>query len=98
VEKPTAAGTFLQFFSPLALSKLVLPTILKRKVSWMQSSLGLRDPSDPSKGKLKIIVEFSSPNIAKPFHAGHLRSTIIGGFFASLYEALGWEVIRLNYL
>jgi len=100
VEKPTAAGTFLQFFfKPLALSKLVLPTILKRKVSYgCNPALGLRDPSDPSKGKLKIIVEFSSPNIAKPFHAGHLRSTIIGGFFASLYEALGWEVIRLNYL
>ncbi|KAH3659580.1 hypothetical protein OGATHE_005625, partial [Ogataea polymorpha] len=41
---------------------------------------------------------FSSPNIAKPFHAGHLRSTIIGGFLSNLYERLGWEVIRMNYL
>ncbi len=78
---------------------VVLPTILKRKAAYgCNPNLGLRDPSDPAKGKLKIIVEFSSPNIAKPFHAGHLRSTIIGGFFASLYEALGWEVIRINYL
>jgi arginyl-tRNA synthetase len=45
-----------------------------------------------------MIVEFSSPNIAKPFHAGHLRSTIIGGFLANLYEGAGWEVIRMNYL
>lgn len=45
-----------------------------------------------------MIVEFSSPNIAKPFHAGHLRSTIIGGFLANLYEAAGWDVIRMNYL
>lgn len=45
-----------------------------------------------------IIVEFSSPNIAKPFHAGHLRSTIIGAFLANLYEANGWEVTRMNYL
>jgi arginyl-tRNA synthetase len=59
---------------------------------------GLRDPKDPSKGKKRIIVEFSSPNIAKPFHAGHLRSTIIGGFLANLYERAGWEVIRINYL
>ncbi|KAK8048126.1 Arginine--tRNA ligase [Apiospora phragmitis] len=38
------------------------------------------------------------PNIAKPFHAGHLRSTIIGGFLANLYEAAGWDVVRINYL
>ena len=43
-------------------------------------------------------MEFSSPNIAKPFHAGHLRSTIIGGFIANLHEAAGWDVIRMNYL
>lgn len=59
---------------------------------------GLRDPSDPSQGKKRIIVEFSSPNIAKPFHAGHLRSTIIGGFIANVYEAAGWDTIRINYL
>ncbi|WFD44422.1 arginine--tRNA ligase [Malassezia psittaci] len=46
----------------------------------------------------KVLVEFSSPNIAKPFHAGHLRSTIIGAFLANLYEANGWKVYRLNYL
>ncbi|KAI5476453.1 arginyl-tRNA synthetase [Pseudohyphozyma bogoriensis] len=45
-----------------------------------------------------IIVEFSSPNIAKPFHAGHLRSTIIGAFLGNLYEANGWTVNRMNYL
>ncbi|BGP45732.1 arginyl-tRNA synthetase [Rhodotorula kratochvilovae] len=49
------------------------------------------------KGK-SVIVEFSSPNIAKPFHAGHLRSTIIGAFLANLYEANGWDVLRMNYL
>jgi arginyl-tRNA synthetase len=49
------------------------------------------------KGK-SIIVEFSSPNIAKPFHAGHLRSTIIGAFLANLYEANGYDVLRMNYL
>ena len=46
----------------------------------------------------RVIVEFSSPNIAKPFHAGHLRSTIIGAFTANLHEANGWEVVRINYL
>lgn len=36
--------------------------------------------------------------MAKPFHAGHLRSTIIGGFLANLYERAGWDVVRINYL
>lgn len=49
------------------------------------------------KGK-KVIIEYSSPNIAKSFHVGHLRSTIIGAFLANLYKACGWEVISLNYL
>ncbi|KAJ1151404.1 hypothetical protein NDU88_004186 [Pleurodeles waltl] len=48
--------------------------------------------------KGKTVVDFSSPNIAKRFHVGHLRSTIIGNFIANLKEALGYQVTRLNYL
>uniref|UniRef100_A0AAR2LT45 Probable arginine--tRNA ligase, mitochondrial n=1 Tax=Pygocentrus nattereri TaxID=42514 RepID=A0AAR2LT45_PYGNA len=47
---------------------------------------------------LKRSLAHSSPNIAKKFHAGHLRSTIIGNFIANLKEVLGNEVIRVNYL
>lgn len=46
----------------------------------------------------KIIVEFSSPNIAKELHVGHLRSTIIGDALARLFEFLGYEVLRLNHI
>ncbi|MCC6711155.1 MAG: arginine--tRNA ligase [Candidatus Pacebacteria bacterium] len=46
----------------------------------------------------KAIVEYSSPNIAKPFTIGHLRSTIIGDAIANLYEAIGWQVLRDNHL
>ncbi|KAJ7746545.1 tRNA synthetases class I (R)-domain-containing protein, partial [Mycena metata] len=53
--------------------------------------------NDSGKGK-KVLIEYSSPNIAKSFHVGHLRSTIIGGFLANLYKACGWEVVSLNYL
>ena len=45
-----------------------------------------------------MLIDFSSPNIAKPFHAGHLRSTIIGAVVSNLHEAMGWRVTRLNYL
>ena len=48
--------------------------------------------------KERIIVEFSSPNIAKEMHVGHLRSTIIGDSLARLFEFLGHEVIRLNHV
>lgn len=48
--------------------------------------------------KLKYIVEFSSPNIAKPFHAGHIRSTVIGNFISNLLRALRHHVVRINYL
>lgn len=45
-----------------------------------------------------IVVEFSSPNIAKPFHMGHLRSTIIGNFLSNLFNFLNNKVTKLNYL
>ncbi len=46
----------------------------------------------------RIIVEYSSPNIAKPMHVGHMRSTIIGAAIANINEALGYKVVRWNYL
>jgi arginyl-tRNA synthetase len=61
----------------------------------------LRDPRlgvplpDPLQ---RIIVEFSSPNIAKELHVGHLRSTIIGDCLARLFEFLGHDVVRLNHI
>lgn len=48
--------------------------------------------------KKKIIVEFSSPNVAKELHVGHLRSTIIGECLARLFEFLGHDVMRLNHV
>ena len=52
----------------------------------------------PLSKKKRIIVEFSSPNIAKELHVGHLRSTIIGESLARLFEFLGHDVMRLNHI
>ena len=53
--------------------------------------------TDVGEGKT-VIVEFSSPNIAKPFHIGHIRSTVIGNSISKIYKALGYNVIRINHL
>jgi arginyl-tRNA synthetase len=100
VHKPKPFSYFLPFFLRTEpLTRAVIPMIRKMGKTYGENMVnGLRDPEDPSKGRKRIIVEFSSPNIAKPFHAGHLRSTIIGGFLSNLYAAGGWEVIRINYL
>ena len=53
--------------------------------------------SDVGQGR-KVIVEYSSPNIAKPFHIGHIRSTVIGNALYKLYDAVGYDVTRINHL
>merc|ERR1711988_696516 len=55
-------------------------------------------PEPPSAKKRKIVVDFSSPNIAKEMHVGHLRSTIIGDSVCRLLEFLGHDVLRLNHI
>ncbi len=45
-----------------------------------------------------VIIDFSSPNIAKPFHVGHLRSTVIGGALYRIYDALGYKPFGINHL
>mmetsp|Transcript_29448 Transcript_29448/g.41197 ORF Transcript_29448/g.41197 Transcript_29448/m.41197 type:complete len:731 (-) Transcript_29448:999-3191(-) len=51
-----------------------------------------------TKNKQKIVVDYSSPNIAKEMHVGHLRSTIIGDTLSNLLEFAGHEVVRLNHV
>lgn len=46
----------------------------------------------------KVIVEYSSPNIAKPFHIGHIRSTVIGNSIYKIYDFLGYDAFRINHL
>jgi len=81
------------------LPRLLLPYISDRKDSYGKiPSIGLRDPSSPDLGRKKLVVEFSSPNIASEFHGKHLRSTILGAYIANLYKNMGWDVVKINYL
>ena len=54
--------------------------------------------AQPALQEKVVVVEYSSPNIAKPFTIGHLRSTIIGNAVANIYEAMGYKVFRDNHL
>jgi arginyl-tRNA synthetase len=53
--------------------------------------------SDEGRGKT-VCVDYSSPNIAKPFHVGHLRSTVLGAALIRIYRALGYTVVGINHL
>ena len=57
---------------------------------------GVRPP--PVERKLRVVVDFSSPNIAKEMHVGHLRSTIIGETICRLLEYAGHDVLRYVYM
>ncbi|XP_063006695.1 probable arginine--tRNA ligase, mitochondrial isoform X3 [Melospiza melodia melodia] len=77
--------------------ELLAKTVLQQV--WKDGSkYGVKSELFSTVPRQKAVVEFSSPNIAKKFHMGHLRSTIVGNFIANLKAALGHEVVRINYL
>ena len=53
---------------------------------------------DKTDRPLRVLVDYSSPNIAKEMHVGHLRSTIIGDSIANLFESFGHKVLRVNHV
>ncbi len=73
------------------------------KESWYQNWLlqqcifHLSEPMSEGAGKT-ICIDFSSPNIAKNFHIGHLRTTLIGNSLYKIYEKLGYHVVGINHL
>ncbi|XP_049333997.1 probable arginine--tRNA ligase, mitochondrial isoform X1 [Astyanax mexicanus] len=80
------------------INTLLLAEKLLEQLHTDPQSFGVKSEILQNLKKGRTLVEFSSPNIAKKFHAGHLRSTIIGNFIANLKQALGNDVIRVNYL
>ncbi len=80
---------FINFFLKPEFLQSQLKEILKEGDGYGKQEIG--------KGKT-VVIDFSSPNIAKPMHVGHLRSTIIGQALCNIYKALGYNVIGDNHL
>lgn len=83
-------GPYINFFlDRKKFENQVINTIIEKKENFGKSDMG--------KGKTAI-VEFSSVNIAKPFHIGHIRSTVIGDALRNIHEFLGYNTIATNYI
>ncbi|MBF8984547.1 arginine--tRNA ligase [Lutibacter sp. B2] len=87
VENKAAYVNF--FVDSAAFAKAVMEEVLEQKDAYGSSTIG--------EGK-KVIVEYSSPNIAKPFHIGHIRSTVIGNSIKKIYDFLGYDTVSINHL
>ncbi|MGT2753822.1 arginine--tRNA ligase [Streptococcus ovis] len=89
-EKVVATGPYVNFFlDKAAISQDILKAVITEKENYGQQTLG--------QGR-NVTVDMSSPNIAKPFSVGHLRSTVIGDAIANLYAKIGYTPIRINHL
>ena len=90
IDSVQVAGGYLNFYiNKELLVKTTIEELDKFKEDFGKSNIG-QDK--------KIIVEYSSPNITKPFHIGHLRNTLIGHSLYNMYKFLGYNVISINHL
>ena len=90
IEKIEIVSGYLNFF----INKTSLIQTVLKELEEKQDNFGANNSGN---GK-NIIVEYSSPNIAKPFHIGHLRNTIIGAALYNIYKYLGYNTIGINHL
>jgi arginyl-tRNA synthetase len=89
IEKVEVAGGYLNFYINKELLAKEVITEIAQKDEYGKSSIG---------SEKNIVIDYSAPNIAKPFHIGHLRSTVIGGALYNIYKYLGFNTIGVNHL
>ena len=90
IERIEVVGGYLNIF----IKKEVLTETVLKEIDLKKEEYGY---SNVGEGKTAVI-EYSSPNVAKPFHIGHLRSTVIGGALYKIYSALGYKTVGINYI
>lgn len=90
ISKVINLGAYVNFFvNKGQLAKKVINQILTEKENYGKSDFG---------GGKNVVIDYSSPNIAKPFHIGHIRTTVIGNALYKIYDSQGYNTIRINHL
>ena len=90
IEKIEIVGGYLNIYiNKASLAETVLKDVAQKQEKYGSSNIGM--------GK-NVVIDYSAPNIAKPFHIGHLRSTVIGGALYKIYNFLGYNSVGINYL
>lgn len=90
IEKIEIVGGYLNIYiNKASLAETVLKEVAQQQEKYGSSNIGM--------GK-NVVIDYSAPNIAKPFHIGHLRSTVIGGALYKIYNFLGYNSVGINYL
>ena len=90
ISKVMPLGGYVNFFvNKSQLAETVVKDVLTKKEKYGHSDLG-QDKA--------VVIDFSSPNIAKPFHIGHIRTTVIGNALYKIYDSQGYNVVRVNHL
>lgn len=90
IAKVMPMGGYVNFFvNKSQLATNVINDVLTQKDAYGKSNLG--------EGKT-VVIDFSSPNIAKPFHIGHIRTTVIGNALYKIYDSQGYDTVRINHL
>ena len=89
-EKVVATGPYVNFFlDKSAISEAVIKEIIEKGSDYAQQTEGKEQ---------NITIDLSSPNIAKPFSVGHLRSTVIGDALSNIFKKMGYNTIKINHL
>ena len=90
ISKVMPMGGYVNFFVDKSqLAETVIKDVLTKKENYGHSDLGENKA---------VVIDFSSPNIAKPFHIGHIRTTVIGNALYKIYDSQGYNVVRVNHL
>ncbi|MBS2126502.1 arginine--tRNA ligase ['Fragaria x ananassa' phyllody phytoplasma] len=84
---------FLNGFLNIKLQRILLSQKILLHINQLQHNYGNQKPNHQT-----VVIDYSSPNIAKNFSVGHLRSTVIGNTLKKLYQKLGFQVIGVNHL